>query len=82
MVVDLNVTSFLRYGFVDLLRAADDYAKRNFVELCQCEEFLGLDKERLLCLISSNELNVLVESKVSYQFRFSYITFSAQLLDL
>lgn len=49
---------------MDLLRAADDYAKRNFVELCQSDEFLLLDKDRLLLLVSSNDLNVLVESKV------------------
>ncbi|XP_063675538.1 kelch-like protein 20 [Bolinopsis microptera] len=53
-----------RYGFVDLLRAADDFAKRNFVEMCLCDEFLSLDTGRLLQLVSSNELNVLVESKV------------------
>ena len=50
---------------MDLLRAADDFAKRNFVEMCLSEEFLSLDKGRLLQLVSSNELNVLVESKVN-----------------
>ena len=58
----------VRYGFVDLLRAADDFAKRNFVEMCLGEEFLSLEKSRLLQLVSSNELNVLVESKVTQRF--------------
>ena len=53
---------------MDLLRAADDFAKRHFVELCQSEEFLTLDQSRVLQLTSSNELNVLVESKVTVLF--------------
>ena len=32
--------------------------------MCLSDEFLSLDKGRLLQLVSSNELNVLVESKV------------------
>ena len=64
-----------RYSFADLVRAADDFAKRNFVELILSEEFLGLEKSRLLQLVSSNELNVLVESKVGNYYRITFTVY-------
>jgi len=52
------------FGCSSLSVAAEDYAKRNFVELSKCDEFKALCFDKVKKLVSSDELNVLVESKV------------------
>ena len=63
-----NALGFHQFGeffcFKNLLSRADKYIASNFVEITSTKEFLSLDKDRLVTLISRSDLKVKVEEEV------------------
>ena len=61
----LGIRSFAdTYSCVDLVEAADVFAVKNFSEVARSEEFLTLSPEKVVEMISREELNVRTEEEV------------------
>ncbi|XP_038210647.1 kelch-like ECH-associated protein 1B isoform X2 [Zerene cesonia] len=53
-----------QHGCIDLKNKANQFIERNFIQVCQEEEFLQLTAPELICLIRKDELNVREEREV------------------
>lgn len=61
----LGIRSFAdTYSCIDLVKAADVFAVKNFSEVARSEEFLSLAPEAVVEMISREELNVRTEEEV------------------